>query len=185
MTDGSLANSVSRNSQNHCVCCPAIKLQLPLSSMPYKIVTLIYAVRDDQVLLLKRRKPPYAGHWVAPGGKVERGESPRECAIRELREETGLCARDAELRALITETSPRDDWQWLIFVYRAVGVEGDVVTDEREGELRWFPVESTFVEPSIPPADQVFMHDALREPSGTTEYRFTYDEDLHIIDRAH
>ena len=153
--------------------------------MPYKIVTLIYAVRDDQVLLLKRRKPPYAGHWVAPGGKVERGESPRECAIRELREETGLCARDAELRALITETSPRDDWQWLIFVYRAVGVEGDVVTDEREGELRWFPVESIFVEPSIPPADQVFMHDALREPSGTTEYRFTYDEDLHIIDRAH
>ena len=153
--------------------------------MPYKIVTLIYAVQDDQVLLLKRRKPPYVGHWVAPGGKVDRGESPRECAIRELREETGLCALDAELRALVTETSPRDDWQWLMFVYRAIGVQGDVVTDEREGELHWFPLGSVFDEPSIPPADQVFMQDALRESPGTNEYRFTYDEDLQIVDRGH
>jgi 8-oxo-dGTP diphosphatase len=149
--------------------------------MPYRIVTLVYVLRDGKVLLLKRVKPPYVGHWVAPGGKVDRGESPAEGAVRELHEETGLTAKTVQLRALVTETSPADNWQWLIFVYRALDVTGEVVSDEREGELRWFS-HGELAAANLPPADRYFMRDAIRTESGLSEYRFDYDETLELID---
>jgi ADP-ribose pyrophosphatase YjhB (NUDIX family) len=42
------------------------------------------------VLLVKRGRPPFAGLWSLPGGKLEPGEEPRTAACRELLEETGL-----------------------------------------------------------------------------------------------
>jgi 8-oxo-dGTP diphosphatase len=44
----------------------------------------------DRILLIQRAKPPAAGKWSVPGGKVELGESLEEAALRELREETNL-----------------------------------------------------------------------------------------------
>lgn len=48
--------------------------------------------RDEKVLLIKRGKPPYEGHWSLPGGLVELGETLTEAAARELLEETGIKA---------------------------------------------------------------------------------------------
>jgi mutator protein MutT len=50
----------------------------------------ILVLDGDRVLLIQRAKPPAAGKWSVPGGKVELGESLEEAALRELREETGL-----------------------------------------------------------------------------------------------
>ena len=52
--------------------------------------SLCYVFRDDSVLLLKRANPPHVGLWSPPGGKMEHGESPQACCIREVYEETGL-----------------------------------------------------------------------------------------------
>ncbi len=46
--------------------------------------------KQRSVLLVKRGRPPFAGLWSLPGGKLEAGEAPREAALRELKEETGL-----------------------------------------------------------------------------------------------
>lgn len=46
--------------------------------------------RQDQVLLIRRNKPPSQGLWSVPGGKLEAGEGLTECCRREIREETGL-----------------------------------------------------------------------------------------------
>lgn len=46
--------------------------------------------RDDEVLLIRRAKPPRQGQWSLPGGAQKLGETVRQAAIREVREETGL-----------------------------------------------------------------------------------------------
>ncbi len=47
-------------------------------------------LRGDEVLLIKRSKPPFAGAWSLPGGALEWGEPAEDAARREVREETGL-----------------------------------------------------------------------------------------------
>src|SRR5262245_53576728 len=50
----------------------------------------IAVLSQNKVLLVRRKRAPSAGLWSLPGGKIEDGESPREAARRELREETGI-----------------------------------------------------------------------------------------------
>ena len=50
-------------------------------------------IRDDEVLLVKRNKPPGRGLWSIPGGSIELGETLQEAAEREIREETGVIIR--------------------------------------------------------------------------------------------
>ncbi len=146
---------------------------------PFILTTLVYAVRGDQVLMLYRHKEPNLGLWVAPGGKIHADESPRDCAIRELYEETGLRAIDPELRAIITEVSPRPDWQWLMFVYRTQVAEGDVAGDDREGRLGWFH-RDTVPQLPIPQADALFYPLVMAPDVPLVELKFVYDADLRL-----
>jgi 8-oxo-dGTP diphosphatase len=50
-------------------------------------------LRGDQVLLIRRGRPPFRNHWSIPGGKVDHGEPLREAVLREVLEETGITAR--------------------------------------------------------------------------------------------
>ncbi len=51
--------------------------------------TLCFLTRGDSVLMLHRQKPPNLGFWNGVGGRLEQGETPRACMLREVREETG------------------------------------------------------------------------------------------------
>jgi len=55
-------------------------------------------VVDGRVVLLERSHPPFEGHWVLPGGYVERDETASEACVREVREEVGL---DVEVVAFV------------------------------------------------------------------------------------
>ena len=59
--------------------------------------TLLFLIRDDQVLLMRKRRGHGAGFINAPGGKRETDETPLTCALRETREEVGLDVRQARL----------------------------------------------------------------------------------------
>jgi 8-oxo-dGTP diphosphatase len=50
----------------------------------------VVCLRGDQILLIRRGKPPREGEWSIPGGRVETGEAVAEAALRELKEETGV-----------------------------------------------------------------------------------------------
>jgi len=91
---------------------------------------------DRSVLLLRRDRPPQQGLWSAPGGKTEIGESPDDCVIREIHEETGLVIAQPQLRAIVTVFDA--DWpiHWLLFIYRAMHFSGTLDVTQ-EGELRW------------------------------------------------
>ena len=147
------------------------------------LATLCYAIRDDHVLLMHRSKEPNLGLWVAPGGKLELDESPQECALRELAEETGLVGRHPRLRGLITEVSPRQDYQWLIFIFVVHEVAGDTLDCESidcaEGKLAWVPIDGVTSLP-IPPADAIFFSRVI-SPGPLFQAKFVYDQQLGIV----
>lgn len=57
----------------------------------------VLVLRDQRILLGKRRNAHGAGDWSPPGGHLDFGETPENCAIREVREETGLTIENARL----------------------------------------------------------------------------------------
>lgn len=148
--------------------------------MSFILATLIYAQRDDQVLMLYRHKEPNLGLWIAPGGKIDPNESPRECAVRELYEETGLRALNPELRAIVTEVSPDPDWQWLMFIYRTQVEPGAENGDDREGRLQWFHRDEVPHLP-IPQADAIFYPFVVDPDGPPVELQFWYDDELKLV----
>ena len=69
-----------------------------------QLATICYIDNGKELLMLHRNKKPndvHAGKWIGVGGKLERGETPQECAAREILEETGLKAKPV-LKGVIT-----------------------------------------------------------------------------------
>lgn len=86
-------------------------------------------VEGGRLLLVKRRKPPEAGCWNLPGGRVEWGERAADAAKREIFEETGL---EIEILRLldVVETIGLDDQHWVSPTYLARVVAGEAVNRE-------------------------------------------------------
>lgn len=106
---------------------------------------LCYIEYADRLLMLQRNKPPFEGHWTAPGGKLQDGEDPRNAIRREVMEETGLTLRRPRLRLIASETGP-EHYNWLLFFFCArpvvKGVSKGLLTGTRpsdEGRLEWLP----------------------------------------------
>lgn len=125
-----------------------------------RIVTLVYVIDPERgVLLCKRRKPPNQGLYSPPGGKVEPDESPKQCAIRELQEETALIADPAEaiLLGLVTEIGYDDpDDQWIMFLYRVRKWSGRLQGDPADGEFSFVPLGEVMDLP-IPRTDREIL----------------------------
>ena len=85
--------------------------------------------RDDQVLMIRRGKPPRMGDWSLPGGMQELGETVFAAALREVHEETGVTIRNIALIDVIDSITP-DDQGGIQFHYTLV----DVVADWQDGE---------------------------------------------------
>lgn len=149
--------------------------------MPRIPSVLVYAVEDERVLLMRRNKAPNLGLWVAPGGKIELGESPRDAARREMQEETGLEVEDMVWRGYCTEVSPLPDWQWMLFIYVARRFRGTLQPDLREGALAWVDTGRYFADLPIPQADRIFAPQVLSAGDGMFEAKFEYDADLNLV----
>ena len=73
--------------------------------------TLCYLEKDGQYLMLHRvKKKNDLNHdkWIGVGGKFEEGESPEDCLLREVGEETGLTLTDYRFRGLVTFVSDEE-----------------------------------------------------------------------------
>ena len=86
------------------------------------------------LLLYKNQNGRYMG-WVLPKGTVEEGETYRQTALREVKEETGLTLTSYQLRGVMTFVS--DIWETeYMFIYTADRFEGEL-TECSEGDLQW------------------------------------------------
>ena len=109
------------------------------------LTTLCYIEKDDKYLMLHRVKKENdlnKDKWVGVGGKFEPGETPEECLLREVKEETGLTLTSYKFRAIITFIS--DEWGVeYMHLFTADGYEGELPEDKMrdcdEGELVWVP----------------------------------------------
>ncbi len=149
--------------------------------MEYIPTVLVYVLHEGKVLLMHRNKEPNLGLWIAPGGKVEPGESPHETARREMAEETGLEVEDLHLRGFCTEVSPLPGWYWFLFIYVTTRFRGEVTADLREGDLAWFPIEEYLTTLPIPKADKIFAPRVLTMTAGCFCAKFIYDADLKLV----
>ncbi len=94
-----------------------------------------------RVLLVKRLRDPFKGTWMFPSGFVDFGEHPVDSLAREIKEETGLVLRKADLLGVFqSEDDPRELGHF-VFFYRASVSGGHIRTDEQENEdIRWFDI---------------------------------------------
>ena len=111
----------------------------------HKITTLIVMFnRRSELLLLHRRKKPNRRLWSPIGGKLhsEEGESPYECAVREIGEETGLKvrAKDLHLSGLVAEHGYEGDHHWLMFVFECKKCLTRLPQRHREGKFEFVPI---------------------------------------------
>lgn len=123
-----------------------------------KLTTLCYIEKNDSYLMLHRiKKENDENHdkWIGVGGKFEAGESPEDCLLREVKEETGLTLKSYKLRGIVTFVS--DEWGTeYMHLFTSDYYEGEIHTCD-EGELVWVP-KNKIEELKLWEGDKVFLH---------------------------
>lgn len=106
------------------------------------LTTLCYIEKDGCYLMLQRVKKENnlnKDKWLGIGGHFEEKESPEECLLREVKEETGLRLTSYRFRGLVTFVTDTE-WFEYMCLYTADGYEGELAECD-EGTLEWVPKE--------------------------------------------
>lgn len=120
--------------------------------------TLCYIIKDNKCLMLHRtKKENDQSHdkWLGIGGKFEDKESPEDCALREIKEETGLMVTEYRYRGIVTFIS--DVWETeYMHLFTVTGFRGEV-SECDEGDLEWIDV-GRLLELPMWEGDRIFLN---------------------------
>ena len=142
----------------------------------------LLAVQNDQVLLLQK---PRRGWYVAPGGKMESGESIYEAAIREFQEETNVTPQNVHLKGVYTMIIKNGEQvvdEWMLYTFLAKGIEGTPYEETREGKLEWHPIERLQTL-AMAKGDRTNLLFAVNQ-KGIQYGTFEYTEDFELISES-
>ena len=142
--------------------------------------TLCYIEKNSQILLLHRTIKsidPNGGKWIGVGGKLEQNESPDECIIREVYEETGLHIQP-QLRGILTFILPK--WEnELTFLYTSNNFEG-TLKECNEGQLHWIDKDKV-LDLNLWEGDKHFLPKLL-ETNDFFTMKLVYDKDDQLLE---
>lgn len=138
--------------------------------------TLCYIEKDGQYLMLHRTKKVNdinQDKWIGVGGKLEADETPEECLLREVWEETGLTLTRYQYRGLVTFVMEGREAEYM-YLYTADAYTGEI-TDCEEGELVWIP-KKDISKLNLWEGDKVFFR-LLEECKGFFSLKLCYRGD--------
>jgi 8-oxo-dGTP diphosphatase len=150
--------------------------------------TLCYIEKDDQYLMLLRNKKENdlnEGKWIGVGGKFLEDETPDECLLREVEEETGLILDRFALRSIVTFLSDKWETEYM-FLYTADRFHGEIKPCN-EGELHWIKKDRIldlnlwegdvlFLRPLIQGKKEFFQVKVRYEGDRLVEHKLTVNE---------
>ncbi len=140
--------------------------------------TLCYLECGSRYLMLHRIKKEQdvnCGKWIGIGGKFEPHESPEECLLREVAEETALIPTDVRYRGIVTFDAPPYPTEYM-HLFTASASDASPLADCDEGDLAW--VEKGDID-ALPlwEGDRIFLH-LLRTDAPFFSLKLVYDGDL-------
>lgn len=136
--------------------------------------TLCYIEKDEKYLMLHRTKKKNdinQGKWLGVGGKLEEGESPEECLLREVKEETGLVLKSYQLRGIVTYVSTTWETEYM-YVFTANQFEGNLI-ECNEGDLQWIDKKEVIKLPTWE-GDKIFI-EKIQNSDNFFTVKFEYD----------
>jgi 8-oxo-dGTP diphosphatase len=128
---------------------------------------------------IKKENDMHLGKWNGLGGKLEPSETPEECALREIREESGLLAHNPHLKGFLTFPGFANDEDWYAFVFVVYDFEGELV-ESPEGILQWID-DDELLKLNLWEGDLIFLPWLQQE--GFFSGKFVY-EDGRLVSHA-
>ena len=112
---------------------------------------------NDQILIAKRpNKKHLSGFWEFPGGKVEKGESPENALVREVKEELNIDINNKCIAPLTFSEFNYEKFHLLLLLYVCRRWEGEPMSMEKN-EIKWVKV-NTLRQYKMPPADDSLIY---------------------------
>jgi len=145
-----------------------------------KKTTLCYIEKDNKYLMLYRNKKKNdinEGKWIGIGGKFEKGETPIECMLREVKEETGLTPTNYKQRGIVNfySTIHQDEQMYIFSIYDYEGT----ITNCDEGELKWIDKEELY-NLTIWEGDRIFLKLISEKETDFFELALYYDDNDNL-----
>lgn len=144
-----------------------------------ELTTLCYIEKDESYLMLHRVSKKHdvnKDKWIGVGGHFEQGESPEDCLLREVKEETGLTLKSYRFRGILTFNFNDNESEY-ICLYTADGFEGEL-RDCDEGTLEWVP-KSEIHNLNLWEGDKIFFN-LLNQDAPFFSLKLQYQGDVLI-----
>lgn len=138
--------------------------------------TVCYIEKEGKYLMLHRTKKKNdinEGKWLGIGGKFEDKESPEDCIIREVKEETGLALNSVKLRGILTFINTICETEY-IYVFTSNDFTGNLI-ECNEGELKWVDKDKV-TSLNLWEGDKIFI-EKIKEESPFFTIKYVYDGD--------